>query len=173
MNIRLALVASAVLAMGACFGAPARAITVKLDFTANFPEGAPESTLTGEFTYQAASVTSPIDSLTSVDLTIAGYAYTLGEVDFDTEEAVETTEIGSTINGFGVVVPGTDSFSLTYNPNAGFPYNFVYATTSSSAQIDTGFPQFSVTAVPEPATWSLLLTGFLAAGGLAVRRRFG
>jgi hypothetical protein len=49
MNMRMSMLSvAAVAAMG--FAAPAQAITVELDFTANFAAGSPETTLSGQFT---------------------------------------------------------------------------------------------------------------------------
>lgn len=66
MNKRMSmLLVAALAAMG--FAAPAHAITVQLDFTANFSASAPQTTVAGQLIYEAPSLTSEITSLTSVD----------------------------------------------------------------------------------------------------------
>ena len=140
-----------------------------------FGQDAPDTTLTGHLAYQAASVTSPVDSLTSVDLTIAGHTYTLAELGSKTIGPYNL--IGSTSAGLGVVTAGVDSFYLQYNPILHDPVAFLYSAASFPSIVDAvSYPRFSISAAaaapaPEASAWSLLLTGFLAAGGLAVRRR--
>jgi hypothetical protein len=165
--------------MGMGLAAPARAITVELDFTAvDFPPASPNASISGRFTYEAASLTSPATSLTSVDLTISGHTYTLGEV--GVALFGDTEVIGSTIEGVGGLQSGVNTFALSYIPSTGIPdyHPFQYSAVSDP-DISEGlrYSQFSIRSVssaaaPEPATWSLLLIGFLGAGGLAVRRRF-
>jgi hypothetical protein len=172
MNMRGLVLAGVTVGLVVGAAAPAQAITVELDFTADFPAGSPDTIVTGQFIYQAASVTSPVDSLTSVDLTIGGHTYSLAELGSKTLGPFNL--IGSTSPGLGTVDEGVDSFFLEYDPIAGTPINFPYSTSSFPAIADAvSVPHFSIRAapVPEPATWALFLTGFLGAGALAARRR--
>lgn len=171
MNIRLA-VAAAAMAIGVCFAAPAQEITIELDVTAEFGPDSPDASVTGQFIFEAPSLTSEITSLTSVNLTISGHTYTLGELGFAGSFFPGRETIGTTDPGLGIADFGKDTFFLTYDLASSAPIGFAYGTSSppgiSSLE---SFSQFSLTAVPEPATWVLLLTGFLtSAFGLRFRR---
>lgn len=173
MNMRVSMLAVAAVA-AIVFAAPAQAITVELDFTADFAAGAPQTTVTGRFVYEAPSLTSEITSLTSVDLTISGHTYTLGDLSFAGSLFPGKQIIGTTDPGLGMAVFGQDTFFLNFTLADGASGTFSYGTSSPEGlATSTSFSQFRLTAVPEPATWSLLLTGFVAAGSLAARRRLG
>jgi hypothetical protein len=152
---------------------PAFAIQVTLSFTVSgFVAGAPTDPVTGSFTYDAPSITSDPTSLTAVNLTIGGHAYTLAEVGSDTagSEAV----IGGVVNGVDVVGSGTDDFFLLWTPVSSVPDLFAYATPNTPDIFEgTNFTQFNVTAatpVPEPSTWAMGLIGFGLMGFLGYRK---
>jgi hypothetical protein len=171
MNVGVMVLAGAVMVfLGAA--APAHAITVQLDFTADFAPPSPVATVTGRFIYEAPSLTSEITSLTSVDLTISGHTYTLGELGFAGSFFPGNETIGTTDPALGIADFGKDTLFLTFALASGTPLGFGYGTSSppgiSSLE---SFSQFSLTAIPEPATWAMLLTGFLGAGALAARKR--
>lgn len=180
MNIRALIFAGAAVCMATCAAAPARAITVELDFTAvDFPPASPNASISGQFTYETASLTSPVTSLTSVNLTISGHTYTLGEV--GAALFGNTEVIGSTIEGVGGLQSGMNTFALSYIPSTGMPdyHPFAYSA-NSDPDVSEGlsYSQFSIRSVssapaPEPATWFLLLIGFLGAGAVGARRRLG
>ena len=113
-------------------GAP-HAITVELDFTAvDFPPASPNASVSGRFTYEAASLTSPATSLTSVDLTISGHTYTLPEV--GVALFGDTEVIGSTIEGVGNLQSGVNTFGLSYIPSTGMPDFHPFNTAQSQTR---------------------------------------
>jgi hypothetical protein len=100
--------------------------------------------------------------------------------------AYEANKVTFYVNGQSVSSgtafgPSVDSFAIGRNPTfvsffSGQIDNvFVYNTTLSAAEIAeiraTGFPNKPVSAVPEPATWAMMLAGFGLAGAGLRRRR--
>lgn len=78
----------------------AQAISIKADFTASqydFP-----SDISGSFVYEAASLSSPIDSLLSIDLTIEGDTYSLSDIGF-TLRGSDLMIVGGILNGAGTI----------------------------------------------------------------------
>ena len=149
---------------------PARAIPITVSFdVAGFGAGAPTDPVIGSITYDAASTTSNINSVTSVSLTIAGHVYTVGELGFQPDNL-----IGGLLNGTGVVLGGTNDFSMGWFRRSRTPGFFAYATANTDDFfLSTNFLQFSVTAasaVPEPSSWTLLLSGVVFLGWIARRK---
>jgi hypothetical protein len=60
-------------------------------------------------------------------------------------------------------------FNLWGNGNNSFT-GYV-ETPSQGSQIDNGSATFSVSAVPEPSTWAMMILGFLGVGFVAYRRK--
>ena len=149
---------------------PAFAIPVTLSFTVSgFTPAGPTDPVTGSFVYDAPSVTSAPNSLTSVDLTIDGHTYALDEVGFD------STAFGGVINTVDVVVPNTNDFFLVWNPSSSTPNAFDYAVPGISGHsfISTTFTRFSVTTAtpaPEASTWAMMLIGYAGLGYAGYRR---
>jgi hypothetical protein len=153
---------------------PAFAIQVTLSLTVSgFIASAPIDPVTGSFTYDAPSITSDPTSLTAVNLTIGGHAYTLTEV--GSEAVGSEALIGGVVNGVDAVASGTDDFFLVWTPVSSVPDVFAYATSNTQAVFEgTNFTQFNVTAatpVPEPSTWAMMLVGFAGLGYAGYRRR--
>lgn len=165
------------------FSVDASAYSFQLDFTAtNFSSyigdttPSPETSISGSFGFEAASINSPIDALTSVDLMIAGFNYTLADITFKSPFGLVESIIGG-IGGFpgdeaNTVFWGSNDFWLQYDFTTLTPVDFLYSVDSVST---TGwrseeFSRFDVSPVPEPSTF-LLLGGGLAGLAFVVRRR--
>jgi hypothetical protein len=167
---RLITLIFAISLLSVCTLTPAGAIPITVSFTAaSFIEleeavAAPMDPVTGSIVYDAASTTSNINSLTSINLTITGHTYLLSEVGF-TSPFGPSQLIFGLLNGSRIDV-FTNDFFMRWNETTLIPFDFTYATTATGA---TGgifrsatFTQFSVTAataVPEPSTLALLAAG--------------
>ena len=169
------------------------ALPFQVDFTAtNFTllgdsTPVPYSLVSGSFGFEAASINSHIDSLTSVDLTIGGFSYDLG--DNDATASGNSALVGGIRSGLVAMSWGTDDLWLLWDINTLAPSTFAYSTASGfyGAWESTQFDSFSITAapvpessfesssitaapVPEPST-ILLLGGGLAGLAFYTRRR--
>jgi hypothetical protein len=144
--------------------APAGAIPITVSFQATGFTGAgvpPASTVSGSIVYEAASTTSNINSLTSINLSIAGHVYALAELDFvsaSPDQFIEALTSGTTL------VTGNNNFELRWTASTLIPVAFEYSSTGAiDTYLSKDFTQFSVTSdavsVPEPSSLSILLTG--------------
>lgn len=156
--------------------APVYAIPIEVSFTAsNFLPSAPQDPVVGSFVYEAASLTSPITSLLSVDLAIDGHVYTLAEVDF---LGITPTDqrIGALPSGVFGIDNTTNDFALIFDPTTPTFFGFLYAT---GAPLPAGSSFFSavnisgsikeIIAVPEPSMLGFL--GFCMIGLALIRQR--
>lgn len=71
------------------------------------------------------------------------------------------------------IAPGTPNGTYSFNATLGFPSDPNGSFLDGSDNVARGItaaPQFSITVVPEPSTWSMLALGGLAAVGFQLRR---
>ena len=150
-------------------GTPAYAIPITVSFQATGFTGVgvpPADPVVGSIVYDAASTTSPINSLTSINLTIAGHTYTVSELDF---ASVSPNQFIEALTNHTTLVRGNNNFELSWTTpllnNPAFQYS---APGASDIFLSKTFTQFSVTAerasVPEPSSLSLLLAGMVSLG---------
>jgi hypothetical protein len=98
-------------------GGASNAMPMQLDFTAVFQFG-PVQSVSGSFSYDAASATAPIDSLTGIALTMSDHTYSLSEIGFLNQPGGVT--IGGTIAGVDTMQWGTDDFRFVFDPSNSF-----------------------------------------------------
>ncbi len=177
MRFKSMLVAAALMLV---HGGIAHAVPVTLDFTAiGFSSSAPESSVTGTLVYEADSAAAiTINSLTSIDLTIAGHAYTLGEVGFISPFGVTQNIVGGILDGtfcpVSCIPHGINDFWLQWDAVAQIGVGFAYSVTGGTLWTTPRFTEFKITAasVPEPKPITLLGIGLLAVWIFRRRRGF-
>jgi hypothetical protein len=165
--ITLSMLAFILLSVGGV--APARAIPITVSFQATGFTGVgipPADPVVGSIVYDAASTTSNINSLTSINLTIAGHTYTLAELDF---ASVSPNQFIEALTNHTTLVRGNNNFVLSWmTPLLNNPFFQYSAPGASDIYLSKDFTQFSVTAaqvpVPEPASLAILLTGVVSLG---------
>jgi len=154
MNRKTLLCVLLVLVSGAANASP-----FLVDFTYTGFIG-PDPTVTGSAVFESASINSPIQSVTSINLTIAGHTYILAEVGSDVLGG--SNLIGGLIDGVDTVSANTNDFILEWAYSTNTPDRFIYATASSTV-FTSRTSTFSITpvqaAVPEPATLALFSLG--------------
>lgn len=134
-------------------GAARAEIFQQLDFTFDVSNSAPEDPVSGSMVITADETNNNLPtSIVSIDLTIDGHVYTLGEVGISTGGVTAT--LGGTVNGVAIVSSGADDFQIIYNASTGalsfFP--FIFATpTSGPWQSIAPVPEWTITEVDPPA----------------------
>jgi hypothetical protein len=149
----------------------AHAVPITVDFTATgFGASAPQSSVAGTLVYEAASLgATTISSITSLNLTIAGHSYTLGEVGSLPWGA--NLFIGGTACAVNCITHGTNDFWFQWNPLTKTGVNFAYSAPGSSFHNTSTFSSFSAAVrVPEPMSLGSMGAGLLAMWGLRRRR---
>ena len=140
----------------------AHASPVTLTFTASgFGVGAPTDPVSGVIVFDAASPNDIINSIISVNLTIAGHAYGLGDTTFANLSST-LQRFGGSPGGAAGLLNNTNDFALDYNPQTLAPSSMIYLTPSGGIYSTSTFSQFSVQAsAPEPTSLLLLISGAL------------
>ncbi len=158
----------------------ANAATVTIDFTASgFRNSggvltAPYDPVSGSISYAAATATSFVDSILSIDLNIGGYQYAVNEILF---KRFDTTRVvfgaGSVANGFSW---GTDDFYFIWDFVSQGPNDRgdTMAYTSSSVPPDywwVSTVDYTVSTVPIPAAVWLLGSGLIGLVSISRRKK--
>jgi hypothetical protein len=169
---------AAVAALALTLSAPAAAAIVVTDysFTANTVGGLPTAQ-SGTFSvaYNDANPSAPF-TLTGLNLTIGSTLFTTANTWVLQSPGGFNIAGGFQFQGFSVL-EGTDDFTLSFVTSGGqlVPYFFESTraglTGIGSSDVAHGLAVTQLTgAVPEPATWAMMILGF-GGIGFAMRRR--
>jgi hypothetical protein len=183
--------ALALFALAAATPASAVIISTSYEFSATFvtPAGQvplPFSSISGTFTLAYDNA----NSNNSTNITLAALNLSFNGIQFDTSNSgkqflfpatnPKTLQIGGSLNGFGGLAQNTNDFRLTYtylpdytdiSPLTGaFPNKELVVTVQGRSGIRTA-SNLKVTAIPEPAAWALMVTGFGLVGAAFRHRR--
>lgn len=154
---------------GAAHGMPITVTFTATDIVALVGSGAaPDDPVSGTVFYDALSINAPIDSMTSISLTISGHSYALAEIGF-VNEVGGVTYVGGLVDGVTGSGNFEDDFLLGWDTASLVPLIFLYATVGSSGiWIASQFSQFDVTAsaASEPGALILLALGLLGLAGV-------
>jgi len=187
LAIRAAAVAATMLAVAV--PASATVFITNYSVTATYAAGLPFSSLTATYSLRYDSSISQANNAIS----LLAFSLDLNGVHYDTSNTgkqflfpatnPKTLQIGATFNGAGGIAQRTNDFRFTYayvpdytNTAAGgaFPApEFIVAAPSASgvrsatSLVVTRLPP----AIPEPATWALMLAGFGLVGAALRGRR--
>lgn len=158
--------------LAAFFAAPAAAALITLDFhlrASGFGSGAPTNPVTGRFVATldpVASFGATRTGLTVTGLNRPGTPF----MAYDATQDMLTIGTEVDIGGFGIT-PGQIGWGLSILDASTSAYRggaFIYTNTTRAFIANT----VRLTAVPEPASWALMIAGFGAIGG-AMRRGRG
>jgi hypothetical protein len=132
----------------------------------------PTDPVTGTIMWEAAEIHAPILSIDSIDMTIAGHPYSIGEITYVPPGYPEYDAlIGGSLSGPFTMNDRTDDFWIRWETGSLLPYDFAYTSSATSGvwhTLDWGglnpSGSFSIIEVPEPSTtaiWGVFV--FLAA----------
>jgi hypothetical protein len=168
---------TALLLAGTASGAQAAAVQRSFEFYATgFGAGAPLANITGTFSVTYDTAINSAGSLDSLSISYPGFSFTAANTAYNYSSSGFMT-IGGSAQGASSVATNVPDFVLQFmganSPsNSYFPLSVSYSTgtgTSWSGDFQIS-PYTPPPAVPEPASWAMMLGGF-AAAGLYLRRR--
>ena len=166
-----ALIAALVSATIYSHAASAVPYTAQFSFS-GFDAGAPTDPVSGSLVFDKSATDFSINSLTSINLTIAGHTYDTGEIEVDNDFGfLSNVLLFGLPNGTGAAT-NTNDFFLQYDRFTGDLFGvFSYTTQSQFAifRTPTGtltFTEGSVAPVPVPAVGAGLPGLILAGAGL-------
>jgi hypothetical protein len=127
----------------------------------------PTDPVTGTIMWEAAEIHAPILSIDSIDMTIAGHPYSIGEITYVPPGYPEYDAlIGGSLSGPFTMSDRTDDFWIRWETGSLLPYDFAYTSSATSGvwhTLDWGglnpSGSFSIIEVPEPSTTAII--GFL------------
>jgi hypothetical protein len=135
------------------------------------PEGEPPPTdpVTGSLIYEAATANSPIEGLVSIDLTIDGHIYDTGQLTFGIVSGRQ--RVGGNLTGGNRVAPGTNAFSMEWDPATLVLESFRYSSTNREGDFYIASVLTPSNPIAEPATLALVVLAMSLIAIFAGRRR--
>jgi hypothetical protein len=172
--------ASLTLALAAWATPSAQAATYTIDFSASGFQNAGVAApgvgthITGTMSWEAASPSDAIGTLTAFDMAINGHAYTLAEIGI-ANEGTPQTAFGGLVNGANAVVGNgaADDFLIVFDRLTPSIQTFAFSVLGYAGSIwwtptFTSMRYVNTNHVPEPATALLVV---VALGAAVVARR--
>jgi len=165
--MRKSIAAAAAAALLAIAGSTSAATLYSFDFTANTPGPTPFHS--GSFSFSFEDPLLP--TLLSIDFAIGGTTFTTANADIIF--FFGNYLLGGTQSSPGGIIMGSDDFWLIFNPETSLASQFRYSQVGSEggSGLVSMSPATSTGAIPEPATWAMLIAGFGGVGSLMRRRR--
>jgi hypothetical protein len=133
---------------------------------------APTDPVSGTIVWNAADIHSDIQSFVSINLTMDGHTYSVGEIGYFRVASPTTWNgVGGLIPGPGSIWNGYDNFWIEWDSASLAPLSFAYASSQRSGIWDVesiyqpaAFQAFSIapaeiTPAPEPSSAALLIVG--------------
>ena len=176
----VAVASSLVGSIGTAFSLPFTLTFTASSFEPLFDNSPPSDSISGSLVFQAPFLTGPITGVDSINLTIAGHTYTVGEIGFDGSGGANL--IGGLPSGANTVPSaGPDDFVLVWQQaDSAFSFFSFHVTSNEENLFQTSAGSISITATPtaitSPPPLALLSVGVFAWGlyvhGRKSRKKF-